>query len=705
MTSHASPHQGRAELVREGLIKLLEVKDSDIRILTLEQARDSVDKGIHAGGAFSAIVPLVAIHYGGFMRFDVADPTRVGQDMFVLSKGHAVASMASIYADLGYFDRGALKNSRSGESVLNGHPGPLLPGVHFATGPLGQGVLVAQGLALAGHRQKRFDVFTLVGDGELQEGLPWEAIQYSPFKRLDNLCLIVDANEGQLDNPRQLVVPSGRLDQRLASFGWRVLDLDGTQYGPIVEALREFKYGPRDGRPTAIVSHTSKGFGGFSSFLISHKVEIPDSLSAQELESQRRLRQERSAEFLRFWASLSEHTEAKEARRDLATFAESMNLEIPADQAGKGEVRAVVRGPRIHRAKPREKKIHYDGDQLPVIDPKKEHAPSAIVSQAMKVFARDPRVVSIDADLSTTSGLEQGVAWVDSERALNVGVAEANMMAIGEAYAALGFNAWVSTFCPFFDWKVLRRIAVGYQERMEAMAREDGWLASGHGLDLTFLATASNFETRTNGATHMGNDDGLVFGEIAHLKIIDVSCPNQLLGIMKWVMEGDRGLVYLRVMRAPSPVIHPGGFRFEFGTAYPLREGARDKATIVSSGRGVHEALAAAKLLEAEGIPVGVVDMPSIDRRRLTDLVNSGRLLVVAEQNNGIIWSALGKLLLAGRGGMRLDNLEAINTLSSEGFPRFFHSATYERLCAQFGLSAAQIAATIRRRLQQPCAS
>ena len=116
-------------------------------------------------------------------------------------------------------------------------------------------------------------------------------------------------------------------------------------------------------------------------------------------------------------------------------------------------------------------------------------------------------MVSIDSDLATTSGLEAGVAAVDQRRALNVGVAEANMMRIGEAFAALGYQTWISTFCPFFDWKVMRRIAVGHQERLEAMAAADGWLSDGHGLDLTMLATAANFETRTNGATHMGNDD------------------------------------------------------------------------------------------------------------------------------------------------------------------------------------------------------
>ena len=122
--------------------------------------------------------------------------------------------------------------------------------------------------------------------------------------------------------------------------------------------------------------------------------------------------------------------------------------------------------------------------------------------------------MSVDSDLASTSGLEAGVGAVDQRRALNVGVAEANMMLIGEAFAALGCNTWISTFCPFFDWKVLRRVAVGHQERLEAIEAPDGWLSEGHGLDLTMLATAANFETRTNGATHMGNDDCIVFDAI-----------------------------------------------------------------------------------------------------------------------------------------------------------------------------------------------
>src|SRR6201997_5092147 len=130
-------------VLRRGILLLLAIKDSDIRLLTLEQCRDAVDKGLHAGGAFSATIPLVALYYGGYIDADIADHTRIGQDLFVLSKGHAVAALASIYAELGYFDRSVLRNSRSYESILNGHPGPLLPGVHIATGPMGQGFSVA----------------------------------------------------------------------------------------------------------------------------------------------------------------------------------------------------------------------------------------------------------------------------------------------------------------------------------------------------------------------------------------------------------------------------------------------------------------------------------------------------------------------------------------------------------------------------------
>jgi transketolase N-terminal domain/subunit/transketolase C-terminal domain/subunit len=705
-TIHTAPRIARPQpvpradyLLRQGVLKLLAVKDSDVRILTLEQCRDAVDKGLHAGGAFSAVIPLAALYYGGFMDIDIADPTRRGQDLFTLSKGHAVAAMAAIYADLGYFGREILRNSRSYSSILNGHPGPILPGVHLATGPMGQGFGVAQGFAIAGRVSPRFDSYCMCGDGELQEGPIWEGVMFAASKKLDNLCLMVDRNYGQLDIYTKTVFPMPDLAPVFRSFGWQAFDVDATQYDGIYTALEEFRYGPRNGKPTAIICSTTKGHGGLSDFFNRHKVAATDSLLEQELALQSEQRRDRVEEFGRFYLGLESTDGGAQIQDTLANLARGMHLdlEVRADEVALSPAMGPV---MLTRVPPRNKKIRYEPSLLPRIDRSKEYAASDIVTASMKVFARDPAVVSIDSDLASTSGLEAGVAAVDQRRALNAGVAEANMMLIGEAFAALGNNVWISTFCPFYDWKVLRRVAVGYQERLEAREAADGWLSEGHGLDLTMLATASNFETRTNGATHMANDDNLVFDAIAHLKIIDVSCPQQMLALMKWIMEGNRGLVYARLMRTGSPVIYGPDYRFEFGKGHVIRESAGDAAIVVSSGRGVHEAIAAAGLCAKLGVGVSVVDMPSIDDQLLLQLYDSGKLLVLAEQNNGYIWQNFLKVLYRHRkASADLTRVASINTLDSEGRARFIHSGTYEELAEAFGLSAARIAEFIRKRV------
>jgi len=268
------------------------------------------------------------------------------------------------------------------------------------------------------------------------------------------------------------------------------------------------------------------------------------------------------------------------------------------------------------------------------------------------------------------------------------------MMLIGEAFAALGCNTWTSTFCPFFNWQVLRRIAVGQQERLEAISARDGWLSEGHGLDLTFLATAANFETRTNGATHMGNDDITTFDAVGQLRIIDVSCPQQMLSIMKWIMGGNKGLLYVRVMRTGSAVLYDSDYVFEFGKAHILRQSPRDRLAIITSGRGVHEALAAAELCSRNNIGVTVVDMPSVDDAMLLELYNSGKLLLFAEQNNGYLWQNFLKMIYrncaVATGSLK--RVITVNTLNVEGKPQFIHSATYEELVEAYGLTPEHIA-------------
>src|SRR5690606_25052856 len=160
-------------------------------------------------------------------------------------------------------------------------------------------------------------------------------------------------------------------------------------------------------------------------------------------------------------------------------------------------------------------------------------------------------------------------------------------------------------------------------------------------------------------------DDITVFDGIAQLKIIDVSCPQQLLGIMKWIMAGNRGLLYIRLMRAASGVIYDDGYEFEFGRGYVLRESADDAAVIIRSGRGVHAALADADACAHHGMEVGGVGMPAIVEDLLCSLADAGKSLFFAGQNNGYLWSQFQRVLFARRQPIATDRIHAINLLDA----------------------------------------
>ncbi len=158
------------------LASLLRIKETDLRLDCVLEADTSIDRGIHVGGAYSALPGMTALYYGGSAYFNVEDPTDPDQDVFVLSKGHAVAALAAVYADYGYIPKEALLGTRGWGALIKGHPGPVVPGVAVATGPLGHGISIACGYALARKRAGGRKVYCMVGDGELQEGSNWEGV-------------------------------------------------------------------------------------------------------------------------------------------------------------------------------------------------------------------------------------------------------------------------------------------------------------------------------------------------------------------------------------------------------------------------------------------------------------------------------------------------------------------------------------------------
>lgn len=216
----------------------------------------------HPGGSLSCIDILTALYFGDVMAYDPKNPNWNGRDYFILSKGHAAPALYATLAHAGYFPVEELDTLRQLGSRLQGHPDSnLLPGVEVGTGSLGQGLSIACGLA-CGLRLRDNDrtVFTVLGDGEAQEGQVWEAATFAVHEGIDNLVAILDANGLQIDGPTVDVCQSGDLGDKFAAFGWEVERIDGHDIDALAVALRRLQ-ATRDGRPHLLVAETVKGKG------------------------------------------------------------------------------------------------------------------------------------------------------------------------------------------------------------------------------------------------------------------------------------------------------------------------------------------------------------------------------------------------------------------------------------------------------------
>lgn len=217
-------------------------------------------KSGHTGGSLSVIDILTVLYYYK-MSHNPQDPKWAGRDRLVLSKGHAAPAQYVALADCGYFPKEDLKMLRQLGGHLQGHPDSKgTPGVEVCTGSLGQGLSMANGMALG----LRLDgsagrVYAILGDGELQEGQVWEAVMAASHYRLDNLCILIDANGLQIDGEVAKVMNVEPIGEKFRAFGCHVLEIDGHDIAALVAALDEAE--AVKGRPTAIVARTVKGKG------------------------------------------------------------------------------------------------------------------------------------------------------------------------------------------------------------------------------------------------------------------------------------------------------------------------------------------------------------------------------------------------------------------------------------------------------------
>ncbi len=239
-------------------LKKYEEIASQIRIGVIKQVH-SAGSG-HPGGSLSAADIVTALYFKE-MNIDPKNPKMEGRDKFILSKGHAAPVQYAALAERGYFPKEELLTLRKLGSKLQGHPNrDKVPGIEMSTGSLGQGFAVCVGMALANKLDNDPGrIYTLLGDGELQEGLVWEAAMASAHYKLNNLCVIVDWNGLQIDGNNDDVMTVNPIDEKFKSFGFNVLIIDGHNFEEIFSAFdkaRAFKEGP-----TAIIAKTHKGQG------------------------------------------------------------------------------------------------------------------------------------------------------------------------------------------------------------------------------------------------------------------------------------------------------------------------------------------------------------------------------------------------------------------------------------------------------------
>ena len=239
--------------------KALQIAACQIRMGVIESTHGA--KAGHPGGSLSA-ADMFAYLYNKEMRIDPQNPQWENRDRFVLSKGHTAPGLYSALAYRGFFPVADLPTLRHIDSYLQGHPNMnTVPGVDMSTGSLGQGVSCAAGMAKAAKylKQDEVRVYTLLGDGEIEEGEVWEAFLFAAHYKLDNFCAIIDLNGLQIDGPTKDVMNTEPVDAKMRDFGFEVVTINGHDVDEIEKAFDVFH--ATSGKPTAILMHTTKGKG------------------------------------------------------------------------------------------------------------------------------------------------------------------------------------------------------------------------------------------------------------------------------------------------------------------------------------------------------------------------------------------------------------------------------------------------------------
>ena len=546
----------------------------------------------HIGSSFSAMDIAVFLLYEELntaeLGFDHDD-----RDVYFSSKGHDVPGLYSVLHSLGIVPTEKLLRLRR-LGGLDGHPNVRTAGIEANSGSLGMGISKGRGIAWAKrHLGRGGRVVVMVGDGELQEGQNFEALQAAAHDRLSGLTVVVDRNELQSDKPTEEIVALGDLEAKLRLFGWHVLSCDGHDTAALRAAFRSLE--AVSDAPRVIVARTVKGRG--VSFM-EHPVDLREGggtyrwhAGAPDDDAFERARAELVERIAGRLAGLDVDPLQLESVPPLEEELPAPTLEAEPE-SGAGSRRVAAR----------------------------EYVVEAYGEALLELAERNPQLVVLDADLASDCRV-RGFETAYPERFVECGIAEQDMVSMAGGLARQGLLPVVNSFASFLTSRANEQIYNNASEQSKVIyaCHYGGLIPAGPGM------------------SHQSLRDVSLLAALPNMTIVQPGNAEETKALLNWAVEDATQNVAIRLAIGPSPrrIELPAGYRATPGRGTVLREGA-DALVFAYGPVMLNEALTAAELLTEHGLETTVVDMPwlnRVDREWLGGLVESAVGIVVVEDH------------------------------------------------------------------------
>ncbi|XP_063359242.1 transketolase-like protein 2 [Cydia amplana] len=540
----------------------------------------------------ASMAEIMSVLFFHTMRYKISAPRDPSADRFILSKGHAAPILYAAWAEAGLFPVEDLKNLRKIDNDLEGHPTPRLNFVDVGTGSLGQGLAVAAGMAYVGKYfdQTPYRVYCLVGDGEAAEGSIWESLHFASHYKLDNLVVIFDVNRLGQSEPTSLQHHVEVYDARLKSFGFHSLVVDGHDVTELVKAFDEAA--TVSGKPTALVAKTFKGKG------------FP---GIEDLEN---------------WHGKALGADGEKVIKHLQSQIKNNTISLKPKAP-------LAEAPRVHIG-------DITLSSPPAYKQGEQVATRLAYGTALKKIAdTNLRVIALDGD-TKNSTFSDKLRNAYPERYIECFIAEQNLVGVATGAACRDRTvAFVSTFAAFFT-------RTFDQIRMGAISQSNINLVGSH----------CGVSIGEDGPSQMGLEDLALFRAVPTATVF---YPSDAVSTERAVelAANTKGICYIRTSRPNTTMLYPNDEVFKVGQAKVVRQSPKDQVLLIGAGITLHESVAAAEALKAEGINARVLDpftIKPLDEAAVLDNARAcgGRIVVVEDhyQAGGIGEAVLSAVAL-----------------------------------------------------------